>query len=82
MKSADADLLTSLIRDVQNFPTAGILFKDITPMLRHSEGFSLSVQAFAEVSSNYDLVAGIEARGFIFASAVAQLTGKGFVPIR
>jgi len=82
MKSADAELLTSLIRDVPDFPTPGILFKDITPMLRHSEGFSISVQAFAQVSSKYDLVAGVEARGFIFAAAVAQLTGKGFVPIR
>ncbi|CAB4532646.1 unannotated protein [freshwater metagenome] len=82
MKPADAELLVSLIRDVQDFPTPGILFKDITPMLRHHQGFSLSVQAFADVSRNYDLVAGVEARGFIFAAAVAQLTGKGFVPIR
>ena len=82
MKSAEAQLVASLIRDVPDFPSPGILFKDITPMLRHSEGFSISVHAYADVCSNYDLVAGVEARGFIFASAVAQLTGKGFVPIR
>jgi adenine phosphoribosyltransferase len=82
MNAADAKLVASLIRDVSDFPSSGILFKDITPMLRHSEGFAVAVRAFADVSSSYDLVAGVEARGFIFAAAVAQLTGKGFVPIR
>jgi len=82
MKSADAQLVASLIRDVPDFPTPGILFKDITPMLRDAKAFGTAVQAFAECSTTYDLVAGVEARGFIFAAAVAQLTGKGFVPIR
>ena len=82
MNSADAQFFSSLIRDVPDFPTPGILFKDITPMLRDSEGFAAAARAFADVSTSYDLVAGVEARGFIFAAAVAQLTGKGFVPIR
>jgi len=74
--------MKDLIRDVPNFPSEGILFKDITPLLREGDAFAAAVQAFADVSATYDLVAGVEARGFIFASAVAQLTGKGFVPIR
>ena len=82
MNSTDAQLITSLIRDVPDFPSPGILFKDITPLLRDAAGFAATVKAFSEVSTNYDIVAGVEARGFIFASAVAQFTGKGFVPIR
>jgi adenine phosphoribosyltransferase len=82
MISADAQLLTSLIRDVPDFPSPGILFKDITPMLRDSKAFGIAIQRFASCSASYDLVAGVEARGFIFAAGVAQLTGKGFLPIR
>jgi adenine phosphoribosyltransferase len=67
---------------VPDFPSPGILFKDITPMLRDARGFAEAVKYFSQVSNTYDLIAGVEARGFIFASAVAQLTGKGFVPIR
>jgi adenine phosphoribosyltransferase len=67
---------------VPNFPEEGILFKDITPLLKESNAFAKAAKLFADVSESYDLVAGVEARGFIFASAVAQLTGKGFVPIR
>ena len=51
-------------------------------MLRDARGFAEAVKFFSQVSDTYDLIAGVEARGFIFASAVAQLTGKGFVPIR
>ncbi len=65
-----------------DFPTEGILFKDITPLLRDFEGFNIAVEEFAKVSETVDLIAGIEARGFIFAAAVAKMTGKGFVPIR
>jgi adenine phosphoribosyltransferase len=51
-------------------------------LLREGEAFAKTVRAFSDVSDSYDVVAGVEARGFIFASAIAQLTGKGFVPIR
>ncbi len=70
------------IRDVKDFPSPGILFKDITPLLRHAEAFALAVDAFAEIAKGADLIAGVEARGFIFASAIASKLGKGFVPIR
>jgi adenine phosphoribosyltransferase len=82
LDQASKDHLRSLIRDVPNFPKDGILFKDITPLLRERDAFSQVVQAFAHVSEDFDLAAGVEARGFIFAAAVAALTGKGFVPIR
>ena len=51
-------------------------------MLRDARGFAEAVKYLSQVSDTYDLIAGVEARGFIFASAVAQLTSKGFVPIR
>jgi adenine phosphoribosyltransferase len=79
---APKDFLRGLIRDVPDFPTPGILFKDITPLLRDAEAFSLAVTEFSRVSNKFDLVAGVEARGFIFAAAVAKMTGKGFIPIR
>ena len=75
-------LIRELIRDVPNFPSEGILFKDITPVLRDPQAFSHAVTTFAELSNSYDLVAGVEARGFIFGAAIAQYAGKGFIPIR
>jgi len=51
-------------------------------MLREGRAFAIATEAFANISESYDIVAGVEARGFIFASAVGALTGKGFVPIR
>jgi adenine phosphoribosyltransferase len=79
---APKDFLRGLIRDVPDFPSPGILFKDITPLLRNPDGFKIAVEQFAQVSDSVDVIAGVEARGFIFASAVAKMTGKGFVPIR
>ena len=81
---SDAELrqIKEQIRDVQDFPSPGILFKDITPLLRHAEGFALAVDAFARLADGADLIAGVEARGFIFGSAIAAKLGKGFVPIR
>jgi len=67
---------------VPNFPHEGILFKDITPLLREGGAFAVAAELFANVSESYDVVAGVEARGFIFAAAVGAVTGKGFVPIR
>lgn len=72
------------IRDVPDFPKPGIIFKDITPVLEDPDLFSDSIDLMAEMSSTkkIDLVAGIEARGFIFGAALALKLDVGFVPIR
>jgi adenine phosphoribosyltransferase len=76
------DKALQLIRDVQDFPKPGILFKDITPLLSNGEAFNSVTQEFASFADSSTVIAGIEARGFIFASAVANSLGSGFVPIR
>jgi adenine phosphoribosyltransferase len=72
----------SLIRTIPDYPKPGILFQDITPVLSNPEAFNVVVRALAEVDPDSSVVAGIEARGFIFASAIAVARGCGFVPIR
>jgi len=72
----------SLIRDIPDYPKPGILFKDITPLLADPLAFSIVTKAFAELIDDVDIVAGIEARGFIFAAALASEKGAGFVPFR
>ena len=78
------DNLKSLIRDVPDFPTPGILFRDITPLLSHGTGLRQAVQWMSErfQQSGVELVAGIESRGFIFGAPLAVALGTGFVPIR
>jgi adenine phosphoribosyltransferase len=77
-------LIQRYIRDVPDFPKPGILFKDITPLLQSPEGLRETVHGLAKVvdPSSYELVVGIESRGFIFGTALAHHVGKGFVPIR
>ncbi len=72
------------IRDVPDFPKPGIIFKDITPLLASPEGLELAIQGLIDAvdPSTYDIVAGIESRGFIFGTPLAARLGKGFVPIR
>ncbi len=76
--------LKTLVRDVPDFPKPGILFKDITPLLRSPEALDSACAMLAEPfrDQNVTLVAGIESRGFIFGSIVAQKLGAGFIPIR
>ena len=76
--------LRSLIRDVPDFPEAGVLFRDITPLLGDARGLKAAVDALATpfAGSGVDLVAGIEARGFLLGPAVATRLGAGFVPMR
>jgi adenine phosphoribosyltransferase len=76
------DQALQLIRDVPDFPKPGILFKDITPLLSNGAAFNSVTQEFASFADSSTVIAGIEARGFIFASAVANSLGSGFVPIR
>jgi adenine phosphoribosyltransferase len=76
--------LQRFIRDVPDFPKPGILFKDITPLLRDPGALRASCELLAEPfrDAGITAVAGIESRGFIFGSVVAQNLGAGFVPIR
>ena len=76
--------LAALIRNVPDFPKPGIIFKDITPILGDASLFSASIDLLAKTAqgSKIDKVVGIDARGFIFAAAVADRLNAGFVPIR
>ncbi|HEX4999662.1 MAG TPA: adenine phosphoribosyltransferase [Terriglobia bacterium] len=76
--------LQALIRDVPDHPIPGIVFKDITPLLRDPAGLALAVELMANPFRNerVDVVAGAESRGFIFGAAIAQALSCGFVPIR
>ncbi len=76
--------IQSVIRDIPDFPKPGIIFKDITPFLANGPLFCQTINHFAERYRNHrlDAIVGIEARGFIFASALAYALGIGCVPIR
>jgi adenine phosphoribosyltransferase len=78
------DELRKLIREVPDFPKPGINFYDITTLLKHPEGLRTTVDALAAQfeGQEVDTVIGIEARGFIFAPALAYHLGAGFVPVR
>ena len=78
------EALKSRIRHVPDFPKPGILFYDVTTLLRDRDGFRLAIDGMARpfTSSNIDLVVGIESRGFILGSAVADRINSGFVPVR
>lgn len=84
LSMADKTVLMNAIRDIPDFPKPGIVFKDITTLLADKDAFSLLMRHLAERYSAYELthVAGIDARGFIFGAALAQMLGLGFVPIR
>ena len=75
-------LITSLVRDVPDYPQPGVVFKDITPLLADGPAFAAVVEGLAAAYGPVDKVAGIEARGFILAAPVASRLGVGFVPIR
>jgi len=76
--------LKDLIRDVPNFPIEGIVFKDITTLLKNNEGFENTLDKLFNLSKNKGItkVIGVESRGFIFGGALAAKLGAGFVPIR
>ena len=76
--------LKKLIREIPDYPKPGILFYDITTLLKDKEGFHLMIDRLCQHYEGHhiDLVAGIEARGFIFAPALAYRLKAGFVPIR
>ena len=76
--------LKALVRTVPDFPKPGILFYDITTLLKDKAGFAQLIDAFAAyyIGKDIDLVLGIEARGFIFGPALAYRLNAGFVPVR
>src|ERR1700738_380440 len=78
------DELKQLIREVPDYPKPGVLFYDLTTLLKDKQGFHLLLDRLCSHYDGHiiDLVAGIEARGFIFAPALAYRLGAGFVPIR
>jgi adenine phosphoribosyltransferase len=83
--SADRlEYVKSKIRDVPDFPTPGIMFKDITPMLADPRAFHIALDSLAErlIGEHVDAVVGIEARGFIFGGALAARLNASFVPAR
>ncbi len=80
-----AELLAAqLVRDIPNFPEPGIIFKDITPVLKHPQALKEVVDLMTEHARQLkpDVVAGIESRGFVFGLPIAINLGLGFVPIR
>src|SRR5437764_2807780 len=80
----DAGWLKEHIRDVPDFPKAGVVFKDITPLLGDVDAFRFAVDALVDHFDGraIDKVVGVEARGFILAGPVAYRLGAGFVPVR
>ncbi|MEW6749173.1 MAG: adenine phosphoribosyltransferase [Candidatus Micrarchaeota archaeon] len=76
--------LVAKIRTVPNWPKNGIMFRDITTLLKDKEGFRHMLDLFCERyrHMDIDIVAGVESRGFIIGAAVADRLGKGFIPIR
>ena len=84
MSAASIDQVKAAIRDIPNFPKPPVIFKDITPVLQRPELFRASVDVFVDRhrKSKPDVIVGIDARGFIFAGAVAYQLGVAFVPVR
>jgi adenine phosphoribosyltransferase len=82
--SVDLVWLRSHIRDIPDFPEPGVVFKDITPLLADVDAFRFAIDALADhfAGENIDLIAGIEARGFLLAAPLAYRFGSGIVPIR
>jgi adenine phosphoribosyltransferase len=80
----DLATVRAKIRDVKNFPTEGIVFKDITPLLQDGKAFRFVIDGLARryTTGGIDVVVGIESRGFIFAGALAHQLNSGFVPVR
>ena len=75
-------ILAALTREVRDFPQPGILFRDLTPVLADDRGFAAVTDALAHVIEGADLVAGIDARGFLLGGAVAHRLGVGVLAIR
>jgi len=84
LSESERHLLNSAIREIPDFPEPGIVFRDITTLLNNAEAFSVLMNHLKEryQDSDLDFIAGIDARGFIFGAALAQMLNVGFVPVR
>jgi adenine phosphoribosyltransferase len=82
MSTPVADVIARLVREVPDFPEPGVQFKDLTPLLADRAGLAAVTAALAEVADGADLVAGIDARGFLLGAAVATKLGTGVLAIR
>lgn len=84
LSSVERKIIESSIRDIKDFPKEGIIFKDITTLLNNKEAYGVLMNHLYSRYKEYNLdyIAGIDARGFIFGAALAQMLGVGFVPIR
>jgi adenine phosphoribosyltransferase len=83
MSDTLADRVTARLRDIQDFPSPGILFKDVTPVLADPAVFGDVIRDMANRRrGSIDVIVGIEARGFIFGAALAHELGVSFVPVR
>jgi len=84
LSNTERKIIENSIREIKDFPKKGIVFKDITTLLNNAEAYGVLMnhlyQRYKEYNLNY--IAGIDARGFIFGAALAQMLGIGFVPIR
>jgi len=76
--------IETLIRAIPDFPIPGILFRDITPLLRDKQGFASAIDLFVErfKDRGIDHVVGIEARGYVLGAPIAYAIGAGFIPVR
>ena len=81
-KNAAAAVIQSLTREVADFPDPGIQFKDLTPVLADAHGLAVLTDALAEIASGAELVAGVDARGFLLGGAVAIKLGIGVLAVR
>lgn len=84
LSNTERKIIESSIRDIKDFPKPGIVFKDITTLLNNKEAYGVLMNHLSQRYKEYNLdyVAGIDARGFIFGAALAQMLEIGFVPIR
>jgi adenine phosphoribosyltransferase len=82
MTTRVSELIQSLTREVPDFPEPGIQFKDLTPLLADADGLSAVTDAMAHLAADADLVAGIDARGFLLGAAVATRLGTGVLAVR
>ncbi len=84
LSNTERKIIEASIRDIKDFPKQGIVFKDITTLLHDKKAYSVLMNHLYQRYKEYNLeyIAGIDARGFIFGAALAQMLGLGFVPIR